>query len=508
MKDWKETLKKCNILWIAFFLLFATTAQAQVTSLVLHSDPGDFIGDGQTLFFSPDDGTFTAFNFLNSTCCTHLSFEGQFEFWSLDFTSGSGGPLTVGTYTAAAGQSGMSIFGEGRGCNTYTGSFTVLESSFAVDGSLLSLDVTFEQHCDGAVPALHGELRFNAHPVVVLNAVTHVTFIQNEFMTTSVTATDALGRHVVLNATNLPAGATFVDNGNNTGTLSWTPSSTQEGGFLAMFQGDNLSGNVSQTGTHILVLPPPPPNDDINNATTITAIPFTARQDVVNATTAIDDPPCFNARSQTVWFAFTPTQDIKLEANTFGSNYDTALSVYSGTPGNLIPIACNNDSNETAQSRVRFDATAGTTYFFEVSSFFQASPANMVFTLMLAPPPFSISPSVTQFGSVDPGTGTATVSGSVFCTEPTSVGIVGELTQTHAGTQISAFPFFLFMPCNGTIPWSTVVQSGLALFHGRSVAMFTGGKATVSLRAFAFDFDTGVGVEKDLNVEITLRGKN
>jgi hypothetical protein len=38
--------------------------------------------------------------------------------------------------------------------------------------------------------------------------------------------------------------------------------------------------------------------------------------------------------------------------------------------------------------------------------------------------------------------------------------------------------------------------------------MFTGGKATVSARAFAFDFDTGISVVKDFNVEITLRGKN
>jgi hypothetical protein len=196
-----------------------------------------------------------------------------------------------------------------------------------------------------------------------------------------------------------------------------------------------------------------------------------------------------------------------LEANTFGSDYETALSVYSGTRGSLIPIACNIDSNETLQSRVRFDAVAGTTYFFEVSSFFQVSPANLVFTLMPAPPPFSISPSVTQFGSVDPITGAVTISGFVFCTEPTSVAIVGQLTQTHAGTQING-SFFLFMPCIGTVPWSTVETSGPALFHGRSVAMFTGGKATVSARALAFDFDTGVSVEKDLNVEITLRGKN
>ena len=47
--------------------------------------------------------------------------------------------------------------GNGRGCNTLTGSFTIKQISFSrVDGSLDRLLATFEQHCEGATPALGG----------------------------------------------------------------------------------------------------------------------------------------------------------------------------------------------------------------------------------------------------------------------------------------------------------------------------------------------------------------
>jgi hypothetical protein len=51
------------------------------------------------------------------------------------------------------------------------------------------------------------------------------------------------------------------------------------------------------------------------------------------------------------------------------------------------------------------------------------------------------------------------------------------------------------------------VQSVPTLFHGRSAALFTGGKATVFATASAFDPDTGEEIERNLTATITLRGK-
>jgi hypothetical protein len=261
----------------------------------------------------------------------------------------------------------------------------------------------------------------------------------------------------------------------------------------------NTQTEKAPAGRHRCGLPGGPSAGSI-----ATTLPFTVSEDATNATVAPDDPFCVS-RNQTLWFAYTPQVNIRLEANTFGSTYDTTLSVYTGTQGALVQIACNDDSNGTLQSRVRFDATAGTTYYFMVSSFFPVSPASLVFNLLQAPPPFSFVPTVSQSGLVSPSIGVATVTGSVTCSVPSYITISGQLKQIHAGTPISGY-FSSFVPCNGTTPWSATVQTQTALFHGRSVALFVGGKASVSATASGFDPDTGEFKTVNFSANIILKG--
>ena len=98
------------------------------------------------------------------------------------------------------------------------------------------------------------------------------------------------------------------------------------------------------------------------------------------------------------------------------------------------------------------------------------------------------------------------MSGFVVCSQQTFVTISGQLKQTRGGVPISGF-FSVLVPCTGTTPWSVTVQTVPALFHGRSSALFTGGKADVTATATAFDPDTGEFVQRDLAVTVTLRGK-
>ena len=446
-----------------------------------------------------------------------MFFFGSNHFFSLDFAAPNGLTLTVGAYPGATRfpfqaltEPGLAVFGDGVGCNMLTGSFTVLEAVYDANG-VVSFDATFEQFCDASTIPIDGEIRFNAHPTVTVTAPSHITAVQNQNVNFTVTATDAQSRHVALSASGLPAGATFVDNGDNTGTFNWTPSGSLAGNFFVTFLGDNLSGDTGVAVTDISVIPPPPPNDDFNTPTVIPSMPFTTSQNVANATTAFDDPFCVG-RTQTVWFAFTPTQNMRIEANTFGSNYDTTLSVYTGSRGSLTQLACNDDSGSSQgflQSRIRFDAVAGTTYYFMVSSFsfFPVSNANLVFNLLPAPPPLAITPSVFQFGSVDPSTGAAAISGSVSCSQPAFVTISGQLKQSHGPT--STFGFFsVFVPCNGSTPWSASIQTVGQTFHGRALAdLFTGGPADITASASAFDFENGVFVQRNFAVRINLRGK-
>lgn len=508
-----KVLVRC--LGAALFALsaFSVTAFAQVTSLTMTGDPSDYIGGGQFYFYTPADGAFMAQQ--NSGQGVSVSFHtpAYEHWWNLDFAAPSNQPLTPGTYTGAvrfpfqaSNQPGLSVSGDGRGCNTLTGSFQVLEATYGSAAEVLTLDAIFEQHCEGGTPALRGEIRYNANVAVDVTAPTRLTALENQTLSFSVMAADSQSRHVSLSATGLPAGATFFDNGDNTGTFTWTPTGSQGGSYLITFQGDNLQGNIGATYTQIQVMAPPPPNDDFDDATVVHSIPNAVSQDVTNATTSGDDPAtCYGYGYQTVWFAYTSGTNARLEANTFGSTYQTVLTVNTGTRGALTQIGCNAYANGTLNSRVRFDAVAGATYYFMVSSPYPGSSANLSFNLQEAPPPFSFAPTVSQFGSVSSRSGTVTLSGSVTCSSASYVTISGWLTQMHGSVPVNGY-FSALVPCDGTTPWSTSVQSQSSLFHGRAANLFTGGKASVLGDAWAFDPDTGEYRQMSIQASVTLRG--
>ena len=492
----------------------ATPALAQtVTSLSMTSSSGDYIGQGQTYFLTPTTGTFSAqVNYDGGVSISYQGFNPG-DFWSLDFSAPNNVPLTQGTYLnatrfpfQAAGVSGLAVYGDGRGCNDDYGSFTVLQVVYGPNNTVTAFDATFTQYCESlTAPPLTGEIRYNANVVLAVNAPTNLNAAENQNLSFTVTGIDQQSRHVTLTASNLPPGASFTDLGNSIGSFRWTPTSAQAGTYIVTFTGNNGAGNTATASTQIVVIPPPPPNDDILRATPIVSIPYSTSEDVSRATSAPSDPWC-NGNAQSVWLTYTPTANERLEANTFGSNYDTTLSVYTGSPGNLIQVGCNDDSNGTLQSRVDFDATAGTTYYFMVASPYAQSPADLIFNLQLAPPPFTFTPSINQFGSVSPSTGSATIQGSVTCNYNSYITISGQVKQTHGGKPLNGF-FSAFVPCNATtMPWSAALQSQLQLFHGRSALLFHGGKASVTATAFGFDPDTGEFKQVNITTTVTLTG--
>ena len=190
----------------------------------------------------------------------------------------------------------------------------------------------------------------------------------------------------------------------------------------------------------------PPPNDDIANAVTVTEpLPFSNSVSTVEATTAPDDPDCVG-NGPTVWYAYTPSASGYIHANTFGSDYDTTLSAYTGSPGNLTQIACNDDAGGDFQSQVIIPVTAGVTYYFMPGAYASGLGGNLVFNLDMVPPPAVVSVTVTQPVSVDLKTGTATVrvrfqaSSSVFLQEFAAV-----LTQpTGRGYSVAFGQVFVF----------------------------------------------------------------
>jgi hypothetical protein len=157
--------------WLALTLLAgsATLAQAGQNIFYFTSDPGDYIGGGQEVVYTDLEAAFTAYDNYGGGVSASVTTPGFEHWWYLDFVPATG-TLQVGTYPLAErfpfqqpGHPGLSVSGDGRGCNTLTGQFTVRELvRDTVTGQIQAFAIDYEQHCEGFQPALYGQIRFNS----------------------------------------------------------------------------------------------------------------------------------------------------------------------------------------------------------------------------------------------------------------------------------------------------------------------------------------------------------
>jgi hypothetical protein len=139
--------------------------------LTMSSDSGDFVGQGLSYSYSVPGTTFSVQNSGNVVRVDTSVVGSPADFWNLAFQAPSGQQLQAGTTYLAerwpfqpANLAGLEVFGQGRGCNTLTGSFTVLDASYGPYGYLESFHAVFVQHCEGATAALHGEIEIGTPP--------------------------------------------------------------------------------------------------------------------------------------------------------------------------------------------------------------------------------------------------------------------------------------------------------------------------------------------------------
>ena len=127
-----------------------------------------------------------------------------------------------------------------------------------------------------------------------------------------------------------------------------------------------------------------PLNDSCWSATFIGSTPFSDRVYTGDATASSTDPTPMCGRGsslKSVFYRLTVTspEGAMVTANTFGSDYDTVLSVYTGHCGGLIPVprACDDDAftsqkamaGQSRQSQVGFYASPGTTYYLMATAY-------------------------------------------------------------------------------------------------------------------------------------------
>ena len=130
----------------------------------LQSDPGDFVGGGATWLFAAANSTITASatgaDVNVAAAATGGGFNGEFvgmnsiALLQRGYYSGLkrfpvNNPTKGGLMVALLG-----------GCNALSGWFVVDDVAY-VGGTLTSIDLRFEQHCEGAAPALHGKIHWS-----------------------------------------------------------------------------------------------------------------------------------------------------------------------------------------------------------------------------------------------------------------------------------------------------------------------------------------------------------
>jgi acid phosphatase type 7 len=114
-----------------------------------------------------------------------------------------------------------------------------------------------------------------------------------------------------------------------------------------------------------------PFNDDFENAIGLGGPAATVLGDNAFATKQSGEPPIAgNVGGASVWWIWTPSTSGPATVNTFGSDFDTLLAVYTGDSLiRLTVVAQNDDDAFTLQSSVQFNATTGVLYRIVVDGY-------------------------------------------------------------------------------------------------------------------------------------------
>ena len=110
-----------------------------------------------------------------------------------------------------------------------------------------------------------------------------------------------------------------------------------------------------------------------------------------NATTEPNEPePANKPGGKSLWWSWAAPADGTVTIDTYGSDFDTLLAVYTGDSlAGLAPVASNDDSGTGLNSWVRFPIVAGTVYQIVVAGF-RGSSGQIHLSLLAqpgAPPP-------------------------------------------------------------------------------------------------------------------------
>ena len=135
-----------------------------------------------------------------------------------------------------------------------------------------------------------------------------------------------------------------------------------------------VGGYGVETGSGVITVrcegdvEPPPSKDDCANASPVgdvTDLPF-------ETTNAVFDGPGLCMTSPNIWFCYTAVCNGDVTVSLLGSVYDTMLAIYDGCecyPVLEDLIECNDDAENSYQSKITFSANAGKQYLIEIGGY-------------------------------------------------------------------------------------------------------------------------------------------
>lgn len=184
----------------------------------------------------------------------------------------------------------------------------------------------------------------------------------------------------------------------------------------------------------------------------MTQLPFTDVVDTSTATSAASDPSC-SGDGHSVWYRYTATRDATVSIDTYGSDYDTTLGVYTGDGKRL---ACADDTRGV-QAAVRLDVHAGTVYEVMVAACCGRPGGTLLLHANEADPGPAIAVAVHPTMQRAPGSVRATVSGTVTCSRPSSVQLEVRMRPPGGGPAETGYGA---ASCDGTAEWAVPVVPG------------------------------------------------
>lgn len=163
---------------------------------------------------------------------------------------------------------------------------------------------------------------------------------------------------------------------------------------------DNADSHEYFAENNPFVTMTPLPNNHFADSTAMDTTVFTVNSSNLGANKESGEPDhAGESGGSSVWWSWTAPVTGITEINTFSSDFDTLLAIYTGTElSNLVEIVSNDDADATSQSKVTFKPHAGIVYSIAVDGYDTAQ-GNIQLELKIDGHPLSCD--INLDGSVD-----------------------------------------------------------------------------------------------------------